>query len=174
MKQCIHQLKIYKTSPEVFSIQCQKCAICRNVDFTPSEDELAILTGVANFTSELNNEIAMLDKKNKNIQRNESILHPDAGTVDECYCTVCDSKMDVTRSCYGVTSSLPMSSKRNYDMFECPYRKELWHKQVIALKRQAKDSCSFHLKKMLLEEASQIYQTRVATVEAGTWSVFIN
>lgn len=101
---------------------------------------------------------------------------PDPGTVSECYCTVCNSQMLVERDCYGSTSSImAMSgSKRKYDFFQCPLRENLWHKQVIALRRKAMESCSANLREVLLLEADEVLKNKVATVKAGSWSIAIN
>lgn len=107
----------------------------------------------------------------------QCVFTPDAGEVEgPVYCGVCGTKMSESRGCNGPTSSIMAmaGSKRNYDFFECPDRKELWHKQVSALRSKASNNPSGRLKRMFLEEAEEILETKEATVESGLWTLGIN
>lgn len=115
--------------------------------------------------------------KSPKLDDTQCVFTPDAGEVEgPVHCGVCGTKMDERRACYGPTSSIMAmgGSKRHYDFFDCPERKELWHKQVLALRSKARETPSGRLKRMFLEEAEEILEKKEATVESGLWTLGIN
>ena len=102
--------------------------------------------------------------------RTQSVYMPDPGEIKgPVHCGVCDAVMRDKRDCYGPTSSImAMSgSKRKYDSFICPLRDEDWHKQVVALRNEARNTASMKHKEMLLDEADEVLLTRKATMDVG-------
>lgn len=102
---------------------------------------------------------------------NDGIFFPDPG-LKECYCEVCDTKMDVLRDCLDYTSwSGAMSKiKRKHDRFTCPYLSEKWHKQAAELFRLGKNTPSKLLQNMYEREAEGII--KVKRVTKDDWNNF--
>lgn len=50
--------------------------------------------------------------------------------------------------------------KSPHDVFNCPKRDNLWHKQVVTLRVEARETASRKLRDMLLDEADEILQTK--------------
>ena len=91
---------------------------------------------------------------------------PNVGTVNgPIHCGVCGDVMNEekdivgARSFYGAMAGI----KEHYDLFECPNHKENWHRQVVALRRRAAETCSARLEQVFREEANEILETRKAT-----------
>lgn len=96
---------------------------------------------------------------------------PDPDTEDRVACGVCGTEMHVNRGCFGPTSFVSAigGSKRKHDAFFCPNRDKDWHKQVVALRREAKKTASSRLAAMLVEEAEQILEQKEPT-KVGYWT----
>tara|TARA_Y100000034_G_scaffold121644_2_gene166139 strand:+ start:3306 stop:3800 length:495 start_codon:yes stop_codon:yes gene_type:complete len=94
---------------------------------------------------------------------------PDAGTVeaDTLPCGVCKTPMPVTRDRHGPTGSVEAMAKRghDYDRYECPHIKELWHQQAIVLAKEIRNSRSLTLRTTLLAELKQILFKREPTID---------
>jgi hypothetical protein len=95
---------------------------------------------------------------------------PDSGKVEgPVNCGVCGSEMEVTRNCTGPRSFVeamlkdPDVSRVPHDVFCCPHSREDWHKQVVAILRQAKETPSSRLESLLRTEAEEILISRKAT-----------
>lgn len=102
----------------------------------------------------------------------QSAYTPDIGEVPEgsqVLCGVCSSVMDETRNCNGPRGwAMAMTGgKSPHDSFFCPHREEQWHRQVVALRQEAKNSVSGKIAAMLEAEAEEIMSTREATKEVG-------
>jgi hypothetical protein len=105
----------------------------------------------------------------------QSRYTPDAGTVEgPIACGVCGTEMEIRRNCHGARSwAAAMGGKKShYDSFTCPHNEELWHIQVIALRKKARDTCSGRLAQMLQEEANDVVTSRTPTKEDGLWRFF--
>lgn len=87
---------------------------------------------------------------------------PEAESVD---CGVCDSVMTAKRGCYGPTSSTMAMDRMNehYDSFLCPHHLEDWHRQVVALRKEIRETASTKIEMMLEMEINEILCTRKAT-----------
>lgn len=85
------------------------------------------------------------------------------------HCRVCGQQMDVTRNVHGPTSSIGamFGSKRLHDQFACPNVGEKWHTQVYNLRRQAEDTPSAAIQKIIEDEIQQILKTRQPTKEVS-------
>lgn len=98
---------------------------------------------------------------------------PDAGTVDgPCSCGVCGETMTVERGCFGprsYSSAMLFHSTDGqqggsaYDLFLCPYADADWHKQAVAIRREAGHTNSTRLQGILLKDAEDIISSRQAT-----------
>ncbi len=102
--------------------------------------------------------------------RTQSVYMPDPGEVTgPVHCGVCGTVMTEKRDCEGPTSFVMSisGSKRKHDSFYCPERNQDWHKQVVAIRNEARNTASFKLKTMLLNEADDILERREATMEVG-------
>ena len=96
----------------------------------------------------------------------QSVYMPDADTVlGPCFCGVCKTEMIMKRGCYGPRSfsSAMGGFKSYYDSFTCPDRDKNWHRQVVAIRDEARDTSSKKLERMLLKEAKEILAKKKAT-----------
>lgn len=86
---------------------------------------------------------------------------------EKVYCGVCSEKMNERRGCYGPTSSAMAMNKmnENYDLFLCPSHDEDWHRQVVALRKEIKQTASAKIAIMLELEIAEILSCRKATKE---------
>lgn len=99
---------------------------------------------------------------------------PDPGKIKgPVYCGVCGDKMNESRNVLGPRGfAMAMTgSKELHDTFCCPSRSEIWHIQVVKLRKMARDTPSAKLAKMLLDEANDVAISRAATKEDGLWRV---
>jgi hypothetical protein len=108
----------------------------------------------------------------KKLADTQCYYSPDTGTVEgPVHCGVCGTQMSERRNCYGPRgfAMAMMGSKSHYDEFTCPHRGEMWHKQVIDLRKLAKETPSSKLEAIFKEEIDGILDTRTATKETGGW-----
>lgn len=113
--------------------------------------------------------------KNYKCGNTQSRFTPDPGLVEgPVACGVCGTEMECKRDCYGPRGWVMAmtGSKQAYDSFTCPHVKEVWHRQVIALRNKARETCSGRLAKMFLEEANDVVTSRMPTKDDGTWRYF--
>jgi len=100
---------------------------------------------------------------------------PDPDSVEgPVHCGVCRTVMTEHRNCDGPTSFVMSisGSKRKHDAFYCPHRNKDWHKQVVAIRNEARDTSSLRLKNMLLDEADEVLESRKATMEVSSLKGF--
>lgn len=95
---------------------------------------------------------------------------PDAGTEKgPVSCGVCGTEMPLvaenSTGPRGYVQAMCGSKGDPHDIFSCPHSDEDWHKQVIALRRAARDSVSFYQDKAFREEAEEVLHTRKPTKE---------
>lgn len=95
----------------------------------------------------------------------QSIYTPNAGTLssDEIvYCGVCGDKTEAEFDVYGPRSWIQSirGSKYYYDYYFCPNIKEKWHKQVVDLRKEKKNTASSVIKDILEEEINTILEYR--------------
>jgi hypothetical protein len=93
---------------------------------------------------------------------------PDCGVVPEgevVLCGVCQAEMKATRNCVGARGFAAVMArvKTVYDRFECPHRTKDWHKQVVAIRKEAMATSSKKLEALLLDEARDILLSEQAT-----------
>ncbi len=93
---------------------------------------------------------------------------PDPGVVAEgesVHCGVCGDKMNEIRDCNGPRGfAMAMSgSKSLHDYFSCPNMDDEWHKQVVLLRKEARESNSNAITTILLAEAEQVCCNRKPT-----------
>lgn len=100
-------------------------------------------------------------------ERGWDCFMPDPGEHLELRCRVCDSNMDVKRDVNGATSwvSAIAGSKKLHDSFTCPNSGLGWHKQVLALKKEAQMSVSRTISSTLLAEAELIIAEKKPTLD---------
>lgn len=107
----------------------------------------------------------MAKQKNKG-DGNQGRYTPDTKEkVKSVSCGICGTEMDVTRGIDGATGFAEAMGRRSHlhDRFECPHLQEDWHIQVIKIQREAEETASGKLSKLLLEEADEICKSRKAT-----------
>lgn len=93
---------------------------------------------------------------------------PDAGTVvGPVECGVCGATMNENRKQHGPRSSAGAMAgiKDHYDEFLCPFHDELWHKQAVAIRREAMQTASGVFRRMLLNEATVLIGSREASID---------
>jgi len=96
---------------------------------------------------------------------------PDAGTehAENVLCGVCKTVMDKIRDCHGPRSYAEAMAKRStyssYDEWTCPNTEEDWHKQVIALYKEADATASKVIKSFLEIEAVMVLNSKSPTLE---------
>lgn len=115
------------------------------------------------------------DYKDVKLDPTQSYFSPDPGLVEgPVHCGLCQTEMEVTRNVNGPRGfAMAMAgSKSLHDVFCCPLRDELWHKQATKLREAARSSFSAKLAAIYTEEAEQVIAERKPTVEKGLWSVF--
>lgn len=80
-------------------------------------------------------------------------------------CGVCGAVMNEERNVNGPRgwAQAMGGGKSLHDVFECPHRQEQWHRQVIALRREAKNSVSKKIADLLLQEAEEVLSSKEAT-----------
>lgn len=99
--------------------------------------------------------------------KTQSRYTPDAGEVETVYCGVCDSVMEVQRNVNGPRGWVQAMGRGNssHDVFNCSLRENDWHKQVVAIRKESRNTSSQKLKNMLLDEADEILKDRKATIQ---------
>jgi hypothetical protein len=93
-----------------------------------------------------------------------------AGSVAEVRCRVCGAALAVRRGVVGPTGwahtraiAAGVMGGTPHDEFSCDLSGEPWHRQALALKRQAQETPSRRLERLLLEEAAEVVRRRAAT-----------
>lgn len=91
---------------------------------------------------------------------------PDAGKVDKAECGVCGEEMNCRRSIHGPRSMVESLGgfKSYYDEFTCKHAEEEWHEQIVALRKEAKETSSFKIKTILLTEAQEVLLNKKTTL----------
>ena len=84
---------------------------------------------------------------------------------DTLRCKVCNGILDVQRN-------VPYRGKfstfdRPKDIFTCPHSDELWHKQVLALRKEIKRTPSARIATIMREEICEIMECRKETKEVS-------
>jgi len=95
---------------------------------------------------------------------------PDAGKIPVgtiVLCGLCGDKCNETRNEYGPRSYAMsmLGSKSHYDCWLCSNREARWHIQAQRLRREARNSPSATIERILLEEMEQVIKTRKQTKE---------
>lgn len=91
----------------------------------------------------------------------EDVYFPDSGTVEYANCGVCGDLMEVERDCFGPTNYVgSIRYGRNYDFFFCLNKEKLWHKQMLELWYNVRDTPSPSLRNMFIEDAKLILRNR--------------
>jgi hypothetical protein len=92
------------------------------------------------------------------------------GSVEEARCRVCGEAMAVRRGVVGPTgwahAMAIVAGVREgtpLDAFACDLSGEAWHRQALALKRQAEATPGRRLERALLDEAAEVVRRRAAT-----------
>jgi hypothetical protein len=93
---------------------------------------------------------------------------PDQGThhKDEVIqCGVCGENMIAKFSVFGARGfAQAIGGGGSYhDSYHCPNREKPWHKQVVALREEARKTSSRKLTEMLREEADEVLATKTPT-----------
>lgn len=90
--------------------------------------------------------------------------HP-PGLVEEEFCSVCETKMDVTRDVKASRGFAAAMGGSNWDRdeFRCPEAQEAWHRQALEIIREAENTASSAIEKILLDEKDDIVKQRKAT-----------
>ena len=96
-------------------------------------------------------------------------LKPDPGKLDEAFCDLCRTQMDVTRNVCGPTSWGASMAGINHlhDVFKCPHREKKWHKQAVRIKIAASEHPSKRISDIMLSEMDEIIQNKSPTKGAG-------
>lgn len=90
---------------------------------------------------------------------------PEPGKVQEMFCRVCKSKMDVKRNVNGPTGMIESmgGGKHLHDTFSCPLAQEDWHRQVRVLKQRIQDETSQSIARILKKEMKWILDNKKTT-----------
>ncbi len=93
---------------------------------------------------------------------------PDPGTHAKdvvVHCGVCGEAMTVHYDVVGPRGFVQAmsGSKSPHDAYACPRRNEDWHKQIVALRQEARRTPSGRLAKMFRDEANEVLETRQKT-----------
>lgn len=80
-------------------------------------------------------------------------------------CGVCGDMMNKVFNRTGPRSSVGAMAgiESSFDEYICPHADIDWHKQVVALRKEAQATASEHLEAALLAEADEIAKNREAT-----------
>ena len=96
------------------------------------------------------------------------VYTPDPDTVEgPVRCGVCNSLMTEHRGCNGPTGYFMAisGSKRKHDLFICPHRDKVWHKQVVEIRNESRVTSSQTIRNILLDEADDILDEYKATID---------
>ena len=98
----------------------------------------------------------------KDWPKNSGWLAPDPGTCKSLKCGICDDEMNVKRNVLGPTSFVGALGgiKRLHDSFTCPNLEVDWHKKIVDLYREVRNTNSVTIKKIIREEIKNIRKTR--------------
>lgn len=105
-------------------------------------------------------------RKMTNLGDTQSVFTPDAGRVKgPVRCGVCGQKMEEHLDCYGPISSVESmaGSKHHHDLFVCPNREEKWHRQVVALRKEKKETASVVISLILEQEIKVVLDAQEST-----------
>lgn len=100
-------------------------------------------------------------------ERGYDLFTPDVDAHETMFCLVCDQEMKCERNVMGYRSftSAMGGCKERHDVFKCKNSEESWHKQVLLLKKKAKETPSKTIENLLNEEIRFILETRTPTKE---------
>lgn len=101
-----------------------------------------------------------------NLGDTQYVFTPDAGRVEgPVRCGVCGKKMEEHLDCYGPISFVESmaGSKHHHDLFICSDREEKWHKQVVALRKEKKNTASVVISSILEQEIKVVLDTQEST-----------
>ncbi|MFM8273044.1 MAG: hypothetical protein ACKODX_12020 [Gemmata sp.] len=86
------------------------------------------------------------------------------------HCRVCGEPLSLTPDVVGPTGwahamaiRAGRASAIRHDVFRCRFGGEPWHRQALALRREADDTASERLAMLLTNEADEVVRTRMAT-----------
>jgi hypothetical protein len=89
------------------------------------------------------------------------------GSVEEVRCRVCGEVLAARRGVVGPTGwahaqaiTAGVRGGTPHDEFACVFSGEAWHRQALALKRQAQQTPSRRLERALLDEAAEVVRRR--------------
>jgi len=94
---------------------------------------------------------------------------PEAGKHSTMLCVACTAEMDVKRNVartmgrYGI--AMPEHLVRQEDIFTCPNSEHGWHRQIIRLLQEVRDTPSRKLADLMELEIAEIRQTKTTTKE---------
>ena len=93
---------------------------------------------------------------------NDGYFTPDLGTVKNANCGICGKQMNVKRNVLGPTGWAEAMAKRKhrYDSFTCPYYEKDWHKKIINLINEARNTSSSNIIKIIEKEIYKILRTK--------------
>ncbi len=98
---------------------------------------------------------------------------PDPGKIEgPVRCGVCKTEMSVRRNVNGPRGFVQAmsSGKSLHDVFSCPHSDEEWHRQVVALRREATKTASKRHGDALQQEAEDILDYRQSTKKPPMFS----
>ena len=86
------------------------------------------------------------------------VFHKEPNTVDTLNCKVCDSICDVKRNAFGPTGHLSAMSGNHvlHDRFICPNVGKSWHNLAYKLKREANNTFSESLRKLITQDLNDV------------------
>lgn len=99
---------------------------------------------------------------------------PDLGTVEEAHCGACGALMDVRRGSNGPRGWAEAMGRNarpdreyppTHDVFTCPHIEEGWHRQVLDLHREQKNTKSSIVRRIINSEIETILMTRQPTLK---------
>jgi len=78
------------------------------------------------------------------------------------YCPTCGDEMNVRRGVFGPTSWSEAMARRGHlhDQFYCPNAETAWHVHAVELRKEADETASRKVRKMIEQELDELLRTR--------------
>ena len=87
------------------------------------------------------------------------------GSDEEVFCGVCETKMDVQRGIVGPISWAGAMAHRTveHDLYTCPYLKNRWHEQALALIHLIQQTPSKTISELVDAELKEVLENKETT-----------
>lgn len=94
---------------------------------------------------------------------------PNTGVIsenDHIECGVCGMTMNVDRNCFGPRCMAEAMQKigSHYDKFVCPCADNEWHKRVVDIRNEIKQTASLKLQNLLQSEVNELIEHNMSPI----------